>query len=137
MNEKTINKNQGKINKTKGSNAERYYAKEFRDLGFNHCKTSRAGSRLHDDAGIDLIFLPFNVQIKAGKQTGLNSSKELSYITNKMKELFPQSSIEHVQPKILIHRKEVGVGKKRGEFDEIVSMTFVDFKKILKKIETW
>lgn len=133
-----IKKNYGKTNKRKGSNAERLYAKIFREtLGFIHCKTSRLGSKLHDDAGIDLIFLPFNVQIKAGKQLGLNTSKELEYMQDKMKELFPPISQEHSLPKILIHKKEVGMGRKRTEFDEIVSMSFEDFIKILKKIEKW
>ena len=131
-------KSYGKTNKRKGSDAERFYAKIFREiLGFTHCKTARLGSKLHDDAGIDLIFLPFNVQIKAGKQVGLNASKELEYMQNKMKELFPPTSQEHSFPKVLIHKKGVGAGKKRTEFDEIVSMTFEDFIKLIKKIEKW
>jgi len=131
-------KNYGKTNKRKGSDAERFYAKIFRDdLGFTHCKTARLGSKLHDDAGIDLIFLPFNVQVKAGKQAGLNSSKELEYMKNRMGELFPPTSQEHTFPKVLIHKKEVGAGNKRTEFDEIVSMTFEDFIKLIKKIEKW
>lgn len=124
-------KSLGKTNKTKGSNAERYYAKVFReDLGYTFCKTSRNGSKLHDDAGIDLIFIPFNIQVKAGKQRGLNVSNELSYMKDRIIELFPENSIEHTLPKILIHKKEVGAGNKRDEFSEIVSMTFEDFKKI-------
>jgi len=131
-------KNYGKTNKKKGSDAERFYAKIFReDLGFTHCKTARLGSKLHDDAGIDLIFLPFNVQIKAGKQIGLNVSKELTYMQDRMKELFPITSQEHSLPKILIHKKEVGMGRKRTEVDEIVSMTFEDFLKLIRKIEKW
>jgi hypothetical protein len=136
--EEVKKKNYGKINKRKGSDAERFYAKIFRDdLGFTHCKTARLGSKLHDDAGIDLIFLPFNVQIKAGKQVGLNASRELTYMRDRMKELFPSSSQEHSFPKVLIHKKEVGAGKKRTEVDEIVSMTFEDFIKLIKKIEKW
>lgn len=128
----------GKTNKTKGSNAERFYAKFFREeLGFEHCKTARMGSKLHDDAGIDLIFIPFNIQIKAGKQVGLNPTNELKYIKEKMNKLFPLTSGEHRFPKIVIHRKEVGPGNKRTEFDEIVTMTFEDFVKIIKKVEKW
>lgn len=131
-------KNLGKTNKRKGSNAERFYAKIFKeDLGFIHCKTARLGSKLHDDAGIDLIFLPFNVQIKAGKQLGLNYSKELKYMNDRMGELFPPSSLEHEYPKMVIFKKEVGPGNKRTEFDELVCMTFVDFTKLIKKIEKW
>lgn len=135
--EETVKKNYGKTNKRKGSDAERHYAKVFREIGFTHCKTSRLGSKLHDDAGIDLIFLPFNVQIKAGKQAGLNASRELEYIQNRMTELFPSTSLEHSYPKVLIHKKEVGQGKKRGEFDDIVSMSFNDFIKLIQKVEKW
>jgi len=127
-------KSYGRANKRKGSNAERLYAKLFREeLGFTHCKTSRMGSKLHDDAGVDLIFIPFNVQIKAGYDKGLNSSKELQYIEDKMEELFPPSSIEHNLPKILIHRKNKEKGRRsRIPYDDIVSMTFEDFVKIVK-----
>ena len=131
-------KSYGKTNKRKGSDAERYYAKIFREnLGFTHCKTARLGSKLHDDAGIDLIFLPLNIQIKAGKQVGLNPSKELNYMKDRMTELFPSASLEHTYPKLVIHKKEVGAGKKRTEFDEIVSMTFSDFLKLISKIKEW
>lgn len=135
--EEVKKKNYGKTNKRKGSDAERHFAKIFRELGFTHCKTSRMGSKLHDDAGIDLIFVPLNVQIKVGKQVGLNPSRELEYIQNRMIELFPSTSIEHNLPKILIHKKEVGQGKKRGEFDDIVSMSFKDFVLLIQKIEKW
>jgi hypothetical protein len=123
----------GARNKRMGSDAERYYAIKFREMGYTHCKTSRLGSKLHDDAGIDLLFLPFNVQIKAGKQVGLNASKELLLIETKMKELFPPESVEHNLPKILIHKKRVGNGKKRTVYDEIISMTFEDFTKLIQK----
>jgi len=127
-------KNLGRANKRKGSNAERLYAKKFRDdLGFTHCKTSRFGSKLHDDAGIDLIFIPFNVQIKAGYPRGLNYSKELKYLEEKMKILFPPTSIEHSLPKMIIHRKDKEKGRKsRVSYDDIVCMTYEDLVKIIK-----
>jgi hypothetical protein len=131
-------KSMGKTNKRKGSDAERYYAKIFReDLGFKHCKTARMGSKLHDDAGIDLIFIPFNIQIKAGKQTGLNVKRELESMQFKMGESFPETSVEHKLPKLVLLKKEVGPGNKRTEFDEIVSMTFADFCQIIKRIDKW
>lgn len=137
MQEGQLKKSYGKTNKRKGSDAERYYAKIFQGLGFTHCKTARLGSKLHDDAGIDLIFLPFNVQIKAGKQLGMKPDRELKYMQDRMRELFPPSSPEHEYPKIVIHKKEVGSGKRRGEFDDLVTMTFEDFIKLIKKIEKW
>ena len=135
MEEEKKKVSRGVTNKRKGSNAEREYMKIFRDdLGHKFCKTSRFGSKLHDDAGIDLIFIPYNVQIKAGYAKGLNASKELQYLEDRMKELFPESAIEHTLPKILIHRKDLPKGQRsRTEYEDIVSMTFKDFRKIISK----
>ena len=119
----------------KGHDAERYYAKVFKDLGFSHCITSRYGSKVHDDSGIDLINLPINVQIKAGKQKSMNPSEVLNYMKDRIKELFPKTAPEHEMTSIVIHRKEVGRGKKRNECDDIVHISFEDFKKLLNKIE--
>ena len=125
----------GKTNRTKGHNAERQYAKLFKELGFSHCVTARYGSRIHDDAGIDLINLPFNVQIKAGKQKGMNPSGVLNYMKERIVELFPKTAPEQDMINITIHKKEVGRGKKRNEFDDIVHLSFEDFKKLINKIE--
>jgi len=116
-----------KRNKTMGSNAERYYRKKFENIGFSKCVTSRLGSRLHDNAGIDLINIPFNLQIKAGLQTGLNVAEELRSITTKVDRYFPKYYPEHNQPNLVLHKKFVGKGKRRTKYDEIVSMTFKDF----------
>lgn len=124
----------GNTNRTKGHQAERDYAKIFRNLGFSQCVTSRYGSRKHDDAGIDLINLPFNVQIKAGKQRGMNVSKVLYEMHKKITAMFSKSS-EKAKLLIVIHRKEVGRGRKRNDFDDIVCMSFEDFKKIIKQIK--
>lgn len=125
----------GKTNKRKGSNAEREYAEKFRQLGFENCKTARRGAKMLDDCGIDLIFIPFNVQIKAGLQQGLRPHKVLEYMKNRITEVLPKYSIEHNLPKILIHKRQVGQGNKRDEFSDIVSMTFEDFSKIIKMIK--
>lgn len=114
-------------NRTKGNNAERYYAKIFRDLGFDKCKTSRQASRLYDDCAIDLMFLPILVQIKAGRQKGMNPSKIFSDMKDRIKENFPETSPEQHLPKILIHYKNTGNGNKRSEYDELVIMTFNTF----------
>ena len=125
----------GKTNKRKGSNAEREYAEKFRQLGFENCKTTRQGAKMLDDCGIDLIFIPFNVQIKAGLQQGLRPHKVLEYMKNRINEVLPKYSVEHNLPKILIHKRQVGQGNKRDEFSDIVSMTFEDFSKIVKMIK--
>jgi len=132
MGKKTI----GDRNRTKGHNGERLYAKIFNEiLGFKYCVTSRYGSRIHDDAGIDLINLPFNVQIKTGKQRGMNPSQVLSYMKGRIKELFPKSAPEQEMASIVIHRKDVGQGRKRNAQDDLVFMSFEDFTKFLNKIE--
>ena len=128
-------RSQGSRNRTKGHNAERHYASLFREMhvAFDKCKTSRAASRLHDDSGIDLCFTePFNVQIKAGKQRGLIISKELAKIKEEVVKNFPSHYPELSNMNILIHRKDTGRGRRRNEFDEIVSMTLQDFIKLLK-----
>ena len=123
----------GKRNRTLGHNAERYYAKEFRELGYLHCVTSRQGSRLHDNAGIDLIYIPFNVQIKAGTQRGLNPIIVLKEMEKRIKEIFPQDDQVHKYPNLVILRKTVGQGIKRTKYDEVVILAFEDFKQFIKK----
>jgi len=115
---------QGSTNKRKGSNAERYYAKVFReDLGFTFCKTSRQSNRMLDDAGIDLNFLPFNVQIKAGYAKGLNEFKTLKIIRDRLPLLFPPYDAVHRQIDVLIHKKDTGRGKKKSVYDELVFLS--------------
>jgi len=125
-------KSVGKTNRRKGHNAERYYANFFKDLGYTFCKTARQASRLHDDCGIDLMYLPFLVQIKAGKQRGLKRADTLQYIEDKVKENFPPDSKEHTMPKLLIERKDPGKGKKRTQYHDTVMMTIEDFIKLIK-----
>lgn len=128
----TRKKSVGATNKRKGSDAERYYARRFRQEGFNYCKTSRESSKLHDDCAIDLVFIPVLAQIKAGKQRGMNPSVILSEIHERIAENFPPEAPEHKMPAILIHRKEVGAGNKRTEYHELVTMTFDTFLTFLK-----
>ena len=125
----------GKANRQKGHNAERYFAGKFRDLGFDLCQTSRYGSRQLDDCKIDLINLPYNVQVKAGFQRGLNPSIVFKEMDKLISENLPKERPEHNYPKILIHRKQVGQGNTRTKYDDIVSMTFDDFVKIISKEE--
>ena len=119
-------------NRTKGHSAERLYAEAFRELGYDKCQTSRYGSRMHDDCAIDLIFLPVNVQIKAGKQRGLNPSKVLRDMDERVLNVFPDGSPEIDQYNIVIHRKDVGRGKKRDKYDDLVILSWEDYAKLIK-----
>jgi len=126
----------GASNKRKGSTAERYYAKVFReDLGFTFCKTSRASNRMLDDAGVDLNFLPFNVQIKAGYAKGLNEAKTLKIIRERLPELFPPYDDIHKKVDILIHKRDTGRGKKKTDYDELVFFWTTDFIKLFQSID--
>ena len=104
MNDERKERSIGAKNKQKGSHAERFYAKVFRDLGFDYCITSRQGGRIYDNAGIDLMNIPYNVQIKAGIQKNMSPGKVLFNIDNQIKALFPEDSEIRRHPIILIHR---------------------------------
>ena len=123
----------GKNNKRKGNEAERYYAKELREIGYEHCITSRMGSKLFDDCGIDLMLVPYNIQVKAGEQKGMKPVEVLRYMKDKMREKFPPESAEFDYPSVLIHRKPAE-GPRRTEFDELVTMTYADWKLMAQKI---
>jgi len=74
------------------------------------------------------------VQIKAGQQRGMKPHAVLRDVSQRTKKMFPGHAPEHKYPTILIHKREVGRGHKRDEFDEIVSMSFKDFQRIVKKL---
>ena len=94
----------GATNKRKGSDAERYYADLFRELGFAYCITARLGSRIHDNAGIDLINIPFNIQIKGGNHKNLSPGKVLLNMHSQINSLFPENSEIRNYPILLFHR---------------------------------
>ena len=114
-------------NKRKGSNAERYYANVFRELGYEFCKTSRQASRLHDNAKIDLMYIPYNIQIKAGVHKNMNPGKVLLELKANIVAYFPPEDEVHKKPAILIHRKESGIGNKRKPEHDIVYMSLEQF----------
>lgn len=124
-------------NRTKGHDAERYYAQLFRSYGFDKCITTREGSRLLDGCGIDLLNLPFLVQIKAGKQTAMNPSEVLQYMKERIALELPENAPEVSMPKIVIHKKDIGRGKKETPYHQLVYMSMDDFIKLMnfKKVE--
>ena len=117
----------GATNKRKGSTAERYYAKFFRELGFNFCETSRFVSKKHDNAKIDLMYIPFNVQIKAGVQKNMNPGKELFMMATSITAMFPPEDEVTKRPCILFHYKQGKPGVKRTPDMEMVYMSLIQF----------
>lgn len=117
----------GAKNKRKGSTAERYYAKFFRDLGFTFCETSRFVSKKHDNAKIDLMYIPFNLQIKAGIQRNMSPGKELFMMASSITSMFPLEDEVHKKPCILIHYKQGTPGVKRTPDMEVVYMSMIQF----------
>ena len=123
-------KNHGKINRQKGHNAERYCRKVFIDLGFEDCITTRMGSKYYDDSKIDLMNLPFNVQIKAGFQRNMNPAKVLQEMNMAIqKSKLPKEVKEYVS--FLIFIKQVGPGNKKQIEDEVVYLP-LDFYKTIR-----
>lgn len=111
----------GKINKQKGADAELYFMDVFHNLGFRMCYPSRHTSKKHDNAGIDLLGIPFNIQIKAGKQKNLNPGKELFSMSNKIQSMFPKEDEVFKKPCLLLHinnESEIKVYMSLLQFDK-------------------
>lgn len=125
----------GKNNKAKGANAERYYRDEFISLGYTFCKTSRLTSRLLDNSKVDLNFIPFCVQVKAGAQKGIKPFEELKKMEEALLQNFPLTEKVHTYPKILIHKELAKAGEKRDKYMEKVYMTFEDFKLLINNLK--
>jgi len=117
----------GATNKRKGSTAERYYAKFFRELGFTFCETSRFVSKKHDNAKIDLMYIPFNLQIKVGIQKNMNPGKELFMMATSIASMFPLEDDVHNRPCILFHYKQGKPGSRRTPDMEMVYMSMIQF----------
>ena len=114
--------------KTKGSSYEREIAKLFRELGFEHCKTSRQARRLLDDSKIDLALVPYNIQCKRGYAKAQPKYNEVfAEMTELLAKNFPKTDLQHNYPKILFHKID---GKKPE--NHVVSMPFNDFMIIFK-----
>lgn len=113
-------KSLGSRNRQKGHHAERFYADVFRSLGYEHCITARLGGRVFDNAGIDIINIPFNIQIKAGKQNKLSAGKILLQMDSQIKSLFPLRHEVRTFPLLAIHRPNPF---SKGYGEDLVFMT--------------
>lgn len=110
-----------------GHKVEEYYSHIFNEMGFKFCSVSFYTSKIHDSAKVDLINLPFNIQIKGFKQKNLKAGKELFEMKNMIKALFPTSDSIHDRPCFLLHSKQVGKDKNRTYNHEIIYMSKKQF----------
>lgn len=115
----------GKRNREVGHRYERKWAKIFRQLGYEHCRTTRQASRLLDDCGVDLAFIPYLFQCKH-VAAGINYSALIKDIETKINKNLPPNSPETQYPVIVAHRK----GKKEEE--ELIVMKAKDFIELLE-----
>ena len=92
-------------NRTKGHNYEREWARTYRELGFSKAKTSRQASRLLDDCLVDLAFVPFNHQCKAGYRKGLAYSNIFRDMRTKLADNFPEDDPIQKRPLLISHKK--------------------------------
>lgn len=117
----------GKTNKRKGSDAERYFATLFKEMGFEKCITARLGGRIYDNAGIDLINIPLNIQIKGGVQKGMIPGLVLQNMREQIDILFPKDSEIVQYPLFVIHRPKI---YKNTCSDDKVYFTLEDLKRL-------
>lgn len=117
----------GKVNKKKGIRAEKFYEKLFISCGFPDCKTSKEVSRHHDNANIDLVNIPFNIQIKAGRQKNMNPGKELLQMNSYLHSMFPADDEIIKRPLLIIHHQDVEIGTERLAQHSNVFMSLQQF----------
>ena len=79
----------GKKNREKGLKGEQFYVEYFKNIGYKKCDTSKKRS-IQDNAGIDLINIPFNVQIKSGISSFLFSFSFAFYPLNTKRKNQPK-----------------------------------------------
>ena len=103
----------------KGHNIELLYRGMFKAMGFD-CETSRYASRKHDDCKIDLVGLPFNLQIKAGLQRGLNPAKVLTEMEDAISKKFHSNDKERNYYNFVIWHKQGKQGRERTHKDSLV-----------------
>jgi Holliday junction resolvase len=104
-----------------GHNYERKIVKELKDLGFDRAATTRATSRIMDDAKIDVNGVTYNIQCKAVK-SGLNVFLVLEDMEESIPKLVPERE-DYVN--VVFHKKEK---------DEVVVLKKEDWYLIIKKL---
>lgn len=114
--------NIGARNRRKGHNLERVIAKWFRDLGFARACTTREGSRLMDNAKLDICYIPFNVQCKA-VESHIDYAALTQEVKTEVKKLVPE---RESYPIIIFHKR-----KRKTN----VIFTLEEFEKLIKSYD--
>lgn len=129
-NKKLSRSSLGKRNRRKGQDLERLVVRDLKDLGYQFSKTARAGSKIMDDCGIDVIDgPPFLIQCKAGYEKNRPKFELLAHKTvGLLKDNYPADKIEHSYPFLLVHKLN---GKHEYNFQ--VTMTWKTFLSELKQ----
>jgi hypothetical protein len=104
-----------------GHNYERKICKEHKDLGFLKVATTRATSRIMDDAKIDINHVTFNIQCKSVR-TGLNVFTVLDEMEESIPKLVPERKI---YINLVFHKKEK---------EEVVVLRKEDWYLVVKKL---
>lgn len=117
-----------KNSRTKGHSFERDLVHIFKEIGFEHVKTSRYASRILDDSKVDLANIPLNLQAKIGYWS---NRPKFEVIFKEMKahldSNFPPGNPQRDYPKVIFHKLD---GKADEHFGVI--MQFKDWIKIYK-----
>jgi len=97
----------GKENQLKGDKGENFYVSYFQKLGYKNCKKANKKS-LYDSVGIDLINIPYLIQIKTGIQKNMNPGKVLTLMFAQIQNNISKTHtiIEENFNLFLIHHKE-------------------------------
>lgn len=118
--------------RNKGKKAEQRYKNRFRDIHFEKCITTRQGSRILDDSKIDLMFIPANIQVKAGYRNSMNYGRVLLEQQEAMEKNLPEGHENFDFISAVFHKKDIPNGTKRLPQDELVVMTVDDFMRLFR-----
>jgi hypothetical protein len=116
-------------NRDKGHRYERMWANVFKDLGWDKCITARQGSRIADDSGIDLINIPYNMQLKCGYPRGINYKDIFDKIDACKEKNFTEDDSIQKYPTVIAHKK---TSKTNEHF---VVMKADDWIKLIQRVE--
>lgn len=104
-----------------GHNYERKIVKELKEIGFITASTTRATSKIMDDAKIDINGIPYNIQCKSVR-TGLN----VFSVLNDMEECIPKMVPERdIYVNVVFHKKES---------EEVIALRKEDFYLLIRKL---